>query len=284
MRLLIQIIAIAMLTTLAAGTAGGQEADYSREGADTCLSCHDDEVTLALFRGAHAVPTDPNGPFGHGQLQCEACHGPGGDHAGRVRRGQERPSITVRFGPGSPTPVEAQNAACMGCHKADMGFGWHGNDHDMNEVACADCHSIANGIWEETPHFHATKTLVKPPERYQVPRHHDPECISCHVVGWDPHGYFPYESGYASLESDEGLHNVGCESCHGPGSQHADAENGDIDATDDELKAYQQEMVLTLEKAEAFCKRCHDLDNSPDFHKPGAFDEYWEKVEHYGKD
>ena len=105
MRLLIQFIAIAMLTTLAAGSAGGQEANYSREGADTCLSCHDDEVTLALFRGAHAVPTDPNGPFGHGQLQCEACHGPGGDHAGRVRRGQERPSITVRFGPGSPTPV-----------------------------------------------------------------------------------------------------------------------------------------------------------------------------------
>ena len=79
MRLLIQIIAIAMLTTLAAGTAGGQEADYSREGADTCLSCHDDEVTLALFRGAHAVPTDPNGPFGHGQLQCDSTRAPRGD-------------------------------------------------------------------------------------------------------------------------------------------------------------------------------------------------------------
>lgn len=141
MRLLIQIIAIAMLTTLAAGTAAGQEADYSREGADTCLSCHDDDVTLALFRGAHAVPTDPNGPFGHGQLQCEACHGPGGEHSGRVRRGQERPAIAVNFGPDSATPVEAQNAVCIDCHKADLGFGWHGNDHDMNEVACADCHN-----------------------------------------------------------------------------------------------------------------------------------------------
>ena len=141
MRLLIQIIAIAMLTILAAGTAGSQEANYSREGADTCLSCHENESTLALFRGAHAVPTDPHGPFGRGQLQCEACHGPGGDHAARVRRGQERPPITIRFGADSATPVAMQNEACLGCHSPDMGFGWHGNDHDMNEVACADCHS-----------------------------------------------------------------------------------------------------------------------------------------------
>ena len=82
MRLLITIVATAMLMTLVAGTASGQEANYSREGADTCLSCHEEDTTFALFRGAHANPTDPNGPFGHGQLQCEACHGPGGDHSG----------------------------------------------------------------------------------------------------------------------------------------------------------------------------------------------------------
>jgi DmsE family decaheme c-type cytochrome len=141
MRLLTTIIATAILTTLVTGTAGGQEVEYSREGADTCLSCHEDETTLALFRGAHAVPTDPNGPFGHGQLQCEACHGPGGDHSGRVRRGQERPSIPVRFGQASATPVIEQNAVCLDCHTGNTGFGWHGSDHDMNEVACADCHT-----------------------------------------------------------------------------------------------------------------------------------------------
>src|SRR5210317_905585 len=108
MRLFTTIIATAMLTTLAASPAGGQEASYSRDGADTCLSCHQDDSTLALFRGAHANPTDPDGPFGHGQLQCEACHGPGGDHAGRVRRGQERPSPGAIFGQGSGTPVDVQ--------------------------------------------------------------------------------------------------------------------------------------------------------------------------------
>lgn len=141
MRLPKQIIAIAMLTTLAAGYAGGQQAEYSREGADTCLACHEAESTLALFKGPHAVPTDPNGPFGHGQLQCEACHGPGGAHTARVRRGQEQPPMPILFGSDSGTPVDVQNGACLDCHSADMGFGWHGNEHDMNEIACADCHT-----------------------------------------------------------------------------------------------------------------------------------------------
>lgn len=154
----------------------------------------------------------------------------------------------------------------------------------VGSEVCGECHSTAYEIWEDTPHAHATQTLVKPPERYQVSRHFDPECLSCHVVGWDPQGYFPYESGYLSLKSDEGIHNVGCENCHGPGSQHVDAENGDIDATDEQLKAYQKAMILTLEDAEKHCKQCHDLDNSPDFHEDGAFEEYWEQVEHYGKD
>ena len=141
MRLFTLVIAIAILTALPFSSADGQESSYSREGADTCLSCHEEESTLALFRGAHAVPTDPNGPFGHGQLQCEACHGPGGEHSGRVRRGQERPQIAVNFGAGSETPIAEQNGACLDCHSSDTGFGWHGNEHDLNEVGCADCHT-----------------------------------------------------------------------------------------------------------------------------------------------
>ena len=54
MRLLTNIIAAAMLMALTVSPADGQEASYSREGADTCLSCHEEESTFALFRGAHA--------------------------------------------------------------------------------------------------------------------------------------------------------------------------------------------------------------------------------------
>jgi len=87
MRQITLVIALATLSFLAASPAGGQdpEPEYSREGADSCLSCHEEDAVLVLFKGPHANPTDPNGPFGHGQLQCEACHGPSGDHAERDR-------------------------------------------------------------------------------------------------------------------------------------------------------------------------------------------------------
>ena len=117
-----------------------QSAQFSRKGADSCLACHDDQASLAIFRSRHAVPDDANSPFGHGQLQCESCHGAGGDHAGRVRRGQERPPIPA-FGGNSLLPINEQNANCINCHTADTGFAWHASDHDANSVSCSGCHS-----------------------------------------------------------------------------------------------------------------------------------------------
>lgn len=131
----------AALSQDAPAAAGGEEPKYSRSGADTCLNCHDDQVVLAIFRTKHAVPSDARSPFGHGQLQCEACHGPGGNHTGRVRRGEERPPM-IRFGADKPTPVAVQNGMCLACHQADVAFGWHGGPHDDNQVACADCHDL----------------------------------------------------------------------------------------------------------------------------------------------
>jgi DmsE family decaheme c-type cytochrome len=140
----IAAIAVLLLLPFATAVVWSQAEDdapsYSRKGADSCFACHDDQVTLAVFRTPHAVPSDPSSPFGHGQLQCESCHGPGGDHAGRVRRGQERPPV-VMFGSDSATPVTEQNAYCTDCHKNDTGFAWHGSSHDDNTVACADCHT-----------------------------------------------------------------------------------------------------------------------------------------------
>ena len=43
-------------------------------------------------------------------------------------------------------------------------------------------------------------------------------------------------------------------------------------------------MRLPLAEAERRCIECHDVDNSPDFHVRGAFEKYWEKVRHEGKD
>jgi len=147
--------------------------------------------------------------------------------------------------------------------------------------ACKDCHDEAYDIWSKTGHAHAMKTLQKPPERYHNPRHFDPECLSCHVTGWNPQGYYPYASGYKSLKTTPHLINNGCENCHGPGSAHVAAESGDIDVSAADMKKLQLEMRLPLAKARAKCLECHDLDNSPDFHKPGAYEKYLERIRHW---
>lgn len=140
MRTLALFTAVAILIAIAVTTAEGQESDYSRKGADTCLACHDDDATLAIFRTSHGVPSDSRSPFGHDQLQCEACHGPGDAHSGRVRRGQERPVIP-NFGSASTTPIEEQNQSCLNCHDSDVGLGWHTGAHPSDEVSCAGCHA-----------------------------------------------------------------------------------------------------------------------------------------------
>lgn len=157
----------------------------------------------------------------------------------------------------------------------------------VGSEACADCHDSAYDIWENGidgqggPHFRATADLTDPGERTWVKRHFDPECLSCHVTGWNAQKYFPYESGYLKLDQSL-LHGNGCENCHGPGSLHVAAENGDIDVDDPTREGYAREMIITLEKARTqLCFECHDIDNSPDFHKDGAFEEYWEQIKHY---
>ncbi|MBX3702503.1 MAG: DmsE family decaheme c-type cytochrome [Steroidobacteraceae bacterium] len=116
-------------------------AEYSPAGADTCLMCHSNDAVLGIFRTRHAMPSDPRGPFGHGQLQCESCHGPGGAHAGMQQFDGQMAQV-IRFGRERPAPVETRNAACLGCHDADMGFATHGGAHDDNRIACASCHQL----------------------------------------------------------------------------------------------------------------------------------------------
>jgi hypothetical protein len=136
---------------------------------------------------------------------------------------------------------------------------------------CASCHEKSYQVWKKSGHAKAWPTLVN----LNPPRNHDPECISCHVVGWHPMPPFPYQSGFLSEEKTPKLVNVGCESCHGPGEKHVAAEMG----ADAELQQkLQQAMVVTKEDAEKHqCVTCHDLDNSPDF----DFQQYWPQVEHY---
>jgi formate-dependent nitrite reductase cytochrome c552 subunit len=103
--------------------------------------------------------------------------------------------------------------------------------------------------------------------------------LSCHVTGWEPQRYHPFDGGFLALDKTPDLIANGCENCHGPGSAHVAAETGDEPATDELLAQLRQEMRLPYADAKNNCLQCHDLDNSPDFN----FEKYWPEVEHKGK-
>ena len=260
---LLLTMALAAISAPAAIAADDDAPDYSRKGADTCFQCHDDQVTLAVFRTKHAVPTDPGSPFGHGQLQCEACHGPGGDHSGRVRRGKERPPV-VMFGSDSGTPVSEQNAYCMDCHQNDAGVAWHGGEHDMNTVACADCH---NSHVERDPvlstatqaavcfdcHQQQRTQAMKP---YSHPvRHGKMACDSCHSTHGD---------GNDGLLARTTLNDT-CYDCHaetrGPYLwEHAPVAEDCGNCHDPHGSNYPGMLSM---RAPTLCQSCHSQDGHP---------------------
>ncbi|MEZ6096266.1 MAG: multiheme c-type cytochrome [Pirellulaceae bacterium] len=163
-----------------------------------------------------------------------------------------------------------------------------GNEFAGTE-SCQDCHEEEYDIWKNGidgqggPHARATLDLTDPIDnpRAEIKRNFDPECLSCHVTGWNPQKHYPYKTGYYDLNADKHLHGNGCENCHGPAKRHVDVENGDIDATDEEIKKIYAALHLNKEEASqnGTCLECHDTDNSPDFAKKG-FDEYWKHIAH----
>jgi Cytochrome c554 and c-prime len=175
------------------------------------------------------------------------------------------------------------------------GLGIKPNSHPSGRKfagskTCADCHTAATAVFDKTPHAYATATL----QGLKPPRNFDPECLSCHVTGWEPQKFFPFTSGYLSLEKTPQLVGNGCENCHGPAAQHAAVEQGDVKATDKERNELRAALRLKIVENEGnksgqeiakgkvvqMCMECHDEDNSPAF----DFQAYWPKIAHHGKD
>lgn len=185
-------------SALAADEGDGADKDaslpaYTEKGADTCLKCHGGEEephVSAIMKGPHGVIGDEDTPFAGSQ--CEACHGPGGDHAARVRFGEERPPMPA-FGANSLWSEERENRICADCHRSQAHGDWAGSVHQRQDVACADCHE---------PHARRDPVTVtsRQPEvcfdchveqkaqasrAYAHPlRHGQMDCAACH----EPHG------------------------------------------------------------------------------------------------
>ena len=119
-----------------------QHADYSDAGADNCLKCHDadsDYPATKIFETSHAVKADKRSPFAH--LQCESCHGPGGDHVvRRVAKGETR-ELKIDF-EREHFAVADLNQICSSCHLDVERKHWTGSEHQQAELTCVDCHQI----------------------------------------------------------------------------------------------------------------------------------------------
>lgn len=165
-------------------------AHYSEAGADTCLGCHNSEAMRVIFRTPHGQTADPDSPMA--SLQCEACHGPGGDHSDRRFVGGTHPAV-VAFGRNAMSTVEEQNAPCVACHEPDVGLGWHGSPHEANDTACVACHSVHSArdpVSLQTEQaevcfdcHRAQRSASLKPSTHPI-RFNHMTCTDCH----DPHG------------------------------------------------------------------------------------------------
>jgi hypothetical protein len=121
----------------------------------------------------------------------------------------------------------------------DKGLKYVGSDACFSENCHPVNHQYEQIVWQESAHAKAYATLVNIGSQY------DPECIVCHVIGYD------YESGFKTLEKTPHLINVGCEICHGPGSAHCE-------------NPYENQTV-PIEDIEKQCLQCHTPEHSGDF-------------------
>lgn len=103
--------------------------------------------------------------------------------------------------------------------------------------ACYGCHEDTRAYYEADRHSHAWETLERGKKTF------DAECVSCHVTGYG-------QAGGSLVGQTAGREDVQCESCHGPGSLHA--EEGDA------------ALIVTGPPADT-CVQCHNKHHSPGF-------------------
>lgn len=103
--------------------------------------------------------------------------------------------------------------------------------------SCQGCHQEAYTWWKSTKHGHAYKTLQDVHKEFSL------ACASCHLTGYN-------QPGGSTITHNERLKDVGCESCHGPSSQHV---------------AEPAKGQLARNTPENVCAGCHNHEHSARF-------------------
>lgn len=113
----------------------------------------------------------------------------------------------------------------------------------IGSETCAECHDAQYASYashSKKAHSYASVSVMRKGLTDAEYR----ECLHCHATGYGQPG------GFVSEEATPHLQNLGCESCHGPGSMHANS--GDPDDIEGDLSPED-------------CERCHNPERVANF-------------------
>jgi hypothetical protein len=138
--------------------------------------------------------------------------------------------------------------------REDMVPGVQPHNSYAGTQTCVQCHPGAAKIWLKSGHAQAFATLVN----RQADA--DPNCITCHTIGFGTASGYRRETGVKSP-----FINVGCESCHGPGGEHAKLR-----------RAGGQVEVHFRAVGAGDCQKCHH----GEFSRPFDYASFWPEIAH----
>jgi YVTN family beta-propeller protein len=261
-----------------------------------CLGCH--------ATGAEAEKWEKDSTFHiEDGVQCEKCHGPGSEYMdAEVMQNRE---AAMAAGLKMPTKMDCMTChSVKGSHVAvhklpalNLEQAWNDLKHPVpagfktvsqveagedapakpgpkyiGSLGCAACHSGSRmgnqySVWRMSPHARAYAVLGSPAglklaaERGVADPQKSPECLKCHATAssLEPGSYLP---GFAVSEG------VGCEACHGPGSEYA-VEAVMLDKSGSRAAGLRPASKET-------CLKCHRQTSD----KPFNVDAAWEKIRH----
>ena len=115
-------------------------------------------------------------------------------------------------------------------------------------TGCTTCHQSEGAFWEKTPHHTAYETLAKQNKQFNL------ECVGCHVTGYEA-------PGGTTVAHVDGLTDVQCEVCHGPGSRHVGSPSN---------KAF-----ISVPDRALCAQKCH---HPPHVHADWSVDDAWKVI------
>ena len=220
-----------------------------RDGHHTDAACTNCHVTGASAGGWSPGNTDLV------NVQCEACHGPGGPHDGQRTDAAAQCETchdkkhSIGFDPALAIPMidhfaantlsddewRARRKAVVLGELPQRLFAFETGAY-VGSSTCETCHASAHASGDARSHGQAMAHL-------EGASREDVACVRCHAT---PKTVGLPGTSVDAFRTEEG---VGCESCHGPGARHAETRS-----VDDIVGLGESCPVCVIE---AVCTSCH---------------------------